>query len=388
MITVLLLVASTLTLDEAVARAKEAAAAKDGPAALEIEAERREDGAIEFDDVRVGVEHRNVDRFFDAQIDDETGAPFSALDNVAVGATLPVPRLDDLVKKSAADLVAGAARSELTENARDLAADVRRLVVDVAALKRERALLTQALATAQQREALLQARRDNGTATILLVDDAARERLGVAADVVGVDDDLQSARADLAELIDGDDDVDDDLDARCQQPLPGDDEALALARSNDPRQEKLRLVDEALQREELAAWLAFVPWPDRAQVLFIHRDDGHRDDLRVGVDFNLPLLRFLDGRDDGLALRRAANAKQRAVLDARLERQVAQARLAVGERRKMVGLLALPAVGAVPEDAAEAAEIELHRNLAERRRLRAIARCARSVVDLLSLISE
>lgn len=377
--------APVLTLDQAVSRARDAASAKDGPDALEIEAKRREDGDIEFDAVRVGVEHRSVDHFFAPEIDNNTGLPFSAADGLSLSATVPLPRLDDIVRSGSADLRADAARAGLKENARDLARDVRRLVVEIAALKRERALLATALTLAQQREALLNARRQSEAATIIDVDEAGRERLAVAADALGVDDDLQKARDDLSALLNDDVDADDDLEARCQAPLPPLDEALAQARQNDPRHLQLRLLDDALAHDELAGWLGYAPWPNRVDGLVINRDDGRQDVLRFGVSFDIPLLHFLDGENDAITLRRQANAGERAVVDARLTRQVQQAHHAVTERRKMVEMLALPPPTAMPDDAAVAGEIELHRNLAERRRLRAIARCARAVVDVLSL---
>ncbi len=378
---------ATLTLDEAVALARQAAEANDGPAALEIEAERRAD-ALQFDDVRIGLEHRAVQRFIAPEINNNTNQPYSAGDEIALSATVPVPRLDDVVRTSAADLKAAAARAELKQNSRDLASDVRDLVVDISALKRERALLGQALVIAQEREALLAARRASGTATIIDVDDAGRERLAIAADAVGIDDDLHKARDDLSLLIDADNDVDDDLEARCQQPLPGDDDTLRLALSVDPRQQRLRLLDEALARDELAGWLGYLPWPNRLQATWINRDPGRPDDVRLGFDVNVPLFKILQDDDDASALRRQANSRERSVLDARAARKVQQAQLAVAERRKMVGLLALPPAGESPDDRAVVAELELHRNLAERRRLRAIARCARAVVDVLSLVSD
>jgi len=377
-----------LTLEQAVTRARQAAEAKDGADALEIEAKALEQGDFEFDPVRLEVGHRSVDRFFAPVIDANTAQPFSAADGVSVGLTVPLPPLEDLVQRTSAALRADAARAGLKENARAMAGDARRIVVDIASLKRERELLARALVTAQEREALLAARRASGAATILDVDEASGERLGLAADALGVDDDLARARDRLSTLLDADVDADDDLEARCQAPLPPLEQSLRAAASADPRRDRLRLLDEALAREELAGLLGYLPWPTRVDGLVINRDDGRQDNLRLAFSLNVPLLRFFDNDNDALALRRQANARDRLALDHRLTRQMVQANHAVDERRKMVEMLALPAPVAAPEDPAVAAQVELHRNLAERRRLGAIARCARAVVDVLSLVSE
>lgn len=378
---------TVLTLEQAVARAQQAAEAKDGGDALEIEAKALEQGDFEFDPVRFEVQHRELDRFSAPVIDNNTNQPFTAADGVAVGLVVPLPRLEDLVQRTSAALRADAARAGLKENARAMAADARRIVVDIASLKRERELLALAIVTAQAREALLTARRASGAATILDVDEAARERLGLVADALGVDDDLQRARDRLSSLLDADVDADDDLDARCQAAIPDLGQSMQLAQSLDPKRDRLRLLDEALARDELAGWLGYLPWPTRIDALAINHDVGTQDNLRLSLTLNVPLLRFFDNDNDALALRRQANARDRAGLDARTSRQLVQADRAVAERRNMVALLALPP-GATPEDAAVAGQIELHRNLAERRRLGAIARCALAVVDVLSLVSE
>jgi outer membrane protein TolC len=377
---------TTLGLEQAVQQAQAAGAGATGPAALKLEAERLEDGGIKFDDVKLRLEHRAVDHFLTPRLDN-FGNKLGPLDNTGVGATFPVPRLDDVVRRSAADLRAEAGRLELRDDSRKLARDVRRYVVQIAALKRERAFLDEAIALAREREAMLAARRAEGTATILAVDAATRDRLALAADALGVDDDLQDVRAELALVMDSDDDVDDDLELRCQQTLPEADEAVVAARAHDPRQLKLKLLDEALQREELADSLAWVPWPDSVQATFINREIGKTDDLRLQLDINLPIFRFFDG-DDAVVLKRQANAQQRALVDSRIAREVREANKAVIERKRMAAQLAPPPTSIVPEDPADAAELALNRNRAERRRLRAIARCARAVVDVLSLTAD
>ncbi|MDP2344536.1 MAG: TolC family protein [Deltaproteobacteria bacterium] len=379
--------ATTLTLDQAVARAVTAASAADGPQALEIEAARLEDGGLRLDALRLSVEHRSVDHFVTPRIDGN-GNAISGLDNIALGADLPLPPLADLVSRSAADLRARASHAELQENAREIAREIRALVVDIAALKRERALLDGALFLGQQRESLLVARLAQGTSTALLVDDAIRDRLGLAADALQIDDDLQKAHADLALLIDSDDDVDDDIELRCQQPLPSEEEILVKARAHDRRQRTLRLVEDVQDREELAASLSYLPWPRRVQATYITRDPTRVDDVRLRVDFELPVFRILESTDEVTALRRRATARERAILEGALTRQVHAAQNAVVERKKMAVLLTLPPPTIAPEDPAEVTELALRRNAAERRRLRAIARCARAVVDVLSLTAD
>lgn len=377
-----------LTLDEAVARAKDAAKNKDSPDALLIEAERVKDADIGLDALRVDVGHRAVDRLFLEEIDKNTDASFSAFDSVGVGATLPLPALSDIVEASAADLRAEAARAKLREDGRDLERAVRRLVVEIASLKRERDLLALALPIAVAREELLAARKEQGAATVVDVDDAGRERLALAADLVGVEDDLQRARDDLVAALDADVDADDDLDARCERappPLAG---LLEQAQEFDPRAERLHLLDEALAKEELAFVLGYVPWPSRLEALAINRDDGRRDNLRFGLSIDVPIFHFLDADGRALALRREANARERELLDARTRRQLTQAHGALLERQKRVATLALPPPTATPDDPAAAHEIELHRNLAERRRLRAVARCARAAVDVDALVGH
>lgn len=381
----LLLPTTTLTLDQAVERVMATAAATDGPEALRIEASRIEDAHLEFDDVRLRLEHRNVDHFVTPRLGSD-GQTLDTFDNTAIGATITVPRLDTLVRRSSAAFRAQASQAALAENARDSSRGVRRAVVQIAALKRERAFLDDAIRLAQQREDLLSARRVEGTSTILMVDAAVRDRLSLLADALGVDDLLQSARADLAALLDSDDDVDDDIELRCQQGLPSLDAALATAHAHDPRQAKLQLLDDALAREQLASWLGWVPWPDSVQGTYIRREPGQLDDVRLQLDVDLPLFRLFDDDHDALALRRLANDKERALVDNRLTREVREAMDAVVERKRMAALLAPPPpLTITPEDPAEAAELALNRNLAERRRLRAIARCARAVVDVLSL---
>ena len=383
----LLVLPAGLTLDQAVERAVAVHAGDDGAAAREIEATRREDGSLELDDVRLSVEHRTADHFFRARFD-ENGDPLSPLDNVAIAATIPVPGLADVVRKSAVDLRADAARAELRESAREVARDVRRFVVDIAGLTRERALLQDAIVVAGQRHELLAARRAQGTATTVDVDDAASDRFALLGDALGVDDDLHEARAELAALLDSDDDVDDDVEGRCHQPLPHSDELLAAAREHDPRQVRLKLLDQALAREELAEALAWVPWPNGVRGTFIHREPGQLDDLRVQLEFNLPVFRFFETADDAVTLRRQATASGLRSADSRTSRELRRAREAVVERQKLAALLIPPPTTTTPADPADAAEHALNRNAAERRRLKAITRCARAVVDVLSLTAR
>ena len=386
----LLLATATLTLNEAVTRAKVAARNADEPALLLLEAERIDKGQIDFDDVTLRLEHRTVDHFIRPRLDG-SDTPLGSFDNTAIALSVPFPQLDEVVRISAAGLRGDGGRAQLRAGERVLARNVRRLVVMIAATKLERASLTAAIALAWEFEGLLRARRIEGTATVVALDSATTDRLALLADALQIDDDLRKARADLSLLLDYhydyDYDVDDDIEQRCEQAVPEQGALLQAARKNDFESARLSLLDEALGREHLAATLGWVPWPDAVQDTFIHREPGQIDDVRLQLDINLPVFKLFDAHGDAVGLRRRANASQRQLVDHRLQGTVHEASRAVidGKIRARLLLPATP-LDIVPEDAADAVELALHQKVAERRHLRAVAACARAVVDVLSLV--
>ena len=380
MITALLLAAavSAMTLDEAVDRVR--SGGKTDTASMQVEAERLKDGGIFVDDLRLSIEHRSVDQFVTPRLDD-LGVPLTPGDNLSVALQVPLPRLEDLVGRGAVDHTARAEQALLADARLQLARNIAKDATAYIALRSEAALIGMAVDVSATLFKLQGDRRDGQLVTAADVDDAQREFLRATADAVDIDDDLDRARRKIIAAL-GRDDVDDDLEAVCRRPLPALDVVVGDAVASSPRREAARELRDAVAGEDLAWKLGYLPWPADVQGTFINRDRFSVDDYRLRLDINIPLLRFLDTSGAGIELRQRAIAAEESVTDANLRLDVSALHEAAARRQMLVKTMTLPPQPPTPTDPAEALQSQLGALDAQRRRARAIGRCAAAVVEL------
>lgn len=368
-----------MTIDEAVQRVRRGAS---DAAAMNIEADRLKDGGITVDDLRLSIEHRSVDQFVVPRLDNR-GEPLAPTDNLSIGLQVPLPKLEDLVGRAAFDHAARAEQALLAAQRLQLARDVASDASAYVALRHEVALIMQEMQLASLLVQLQTERFNHQLITAADLDDAHREQLRATADAVDLDDDLDRARRKVIGALGADADaVDDDLEAICLRPVPTLDVLVAEAVASSPRGEAAREMRDAVAGEDLAWKLGYLPWPSAVQGTFINRDRFSDDDYRLRLDINIPLLRMLDGHGAGLALRQRAVAAEASVTDSTLRLEVSALRQAAERRQMLVQSLKLPPTPAAPTDQAEALQSQLGALQAQRRRIRAVARCAAAVVEL------
>ena len=380
MITALLLAGTVaaMTLDEAVDRVRRGRDAD--AAAMQVEAERLKDGGIVVDDLRLSLEHRSVDQFATPRLDD-LGVPLEPTDNLSIALQVPLPKLEDLVGRGAVDHTARAEQALLADERLQLARDVARDASAYIGLRQEVALVTREVQLASALFKLQTDRREGQLVTAADVDDAHRELLRATAEAVDIDDDLDRARRKVIAAL-GSDDVEDDLEAVCLRPLPALQAVVDDAVATSPRREAAREMRQAVDGEDLAWKLGYLPWPSAVQGTFINRDRFSIDDYRLRLDFNIPLLRFLDTSGAGIELRQRAVAAEESVTDQTLRLDVGALREAAERRQLLVQTMTLPPTPPTPTDPAEALESQLGALEAKRRRARAVGRCAAAVVEL------
>jgi hypothetical protein len=370
----------SMTITDAVNRVRDTTNDAQG---LRQQAERADDAALPLDNLRFGIEHRSVDQFVVPRLDD-LGTPLESTDNVALSLQVPLPQLTDLLQRnvdgSTADAELALLAEQRLERARAVANDASAFV----ALKAEQALLAQELRLAATLLQLQRERRDSQHATGTDVDDAQRLRVKLVGEALDVDDDLVSARRKLLTTV-GSDAIDDDLEARCSQGLPAVQQLVDAAVAASPKQAAAQALRRAVEQEEQAWRLGFLPWPRAVEGTWINRDRLRVDDYRLRLDINIPLLHAFDGSNDGLVLRQRAVEQEAALADQQLRADIAALHDAATRRQELVREMALDTTAAPPTDPAEALETQLANLDTQRRRLRALGRCAASVMELHAL---
>lgn len=371
---------STIGLHDAVDVARAGRSGSDDAEALLIEADRLKDSGIAIDNLRLSLEHRSFDQFWSPRLDD-LGVPYEPFDNLSVALQVPLPTLEQLVARSAVDHTARAEQALLADDRLRAARDVARDASALVALRQEQQLVEQQRIVADRLVTLQRERVAAQRVTAADLDDAERERLRATADAVDIDDDLDRARRKVLAAI-GRDDVDDDLDAVCLRPLPALDALVDDATASNPRHHAAAEARAAVEREDLAWKLGYVPWPSAVQGTYINRNRFAVDDYRLRVDVELPLFRFLDTTGASIDARARAAAAETRVVDSSVRLDVAALREAAAHRQNLVTTMTVPPTPPTPIDPAEALEAELGALDARRRRLRAVARCAAVVVEL------
>ncbi len=367
-----------MSIDDAVRRVRQGR--DDDLARLEIEAERVTDGGLSLDALRLSIEHRSVDQFASPRLDD-LGVPLEPWDNLSVALQVPLPTLEDLVGRTAVDATARAEQALLDDKRQQLARDVARDATAMIALRQQAALLTQELQLVTTLVTLQRDRLDHQRIVAADLDDAERDRLKTASDAVDVDDDLASTRRKVIAAV-GTDAIDDDLEAVCKRSIASVDVIVGDAIASSPRRAAAQAMQEAVDREDLAWNLGYVPWPSSVRGTFINRDRFSLDDYRLRVDIDLPFLRFLDGTGAGLAVRKRAVAAERTVAEETLRIDVAALHAAARKRQTLVQSMTLPTTPPTATDPAEALEAKIGALEAQRRRHKAVGRCAAAVIEL------
>lgn len=370
----------SMTITEAVTRVRDTANDAQG---LRQQGERADDTRLPLDDLRFSVEHRSVDQFVVPRLD-ELGEPLESTDNVALSLQVPLPKLTDLLQRNVDGSAADAELALLAEQRLQLAREVANEASALVALKAEQALLAQELKLAADLLKLQRERRDSQHATGSDVDDAQRLRVKVVGEALDVDDDLDRARRKLLAAL-GTDAIDDDLEARCTQALPAAQQLADAAVANSPTQAAAAALRRAVEQEEQAWRLGFLPWPKAVEGTWINRDRLRVDDYRLRLDINIPLLHAFDGSNDGLVLRQRAAAQEATAAEQQLRADVAALHEAATRRQELVREMNLDTTAPPPTDPAEALETQLANLQAQRRRLRALGRCAASVAELQAL---
>jgi outer membrane protein TolC len=284
------------------------------------------------------------------------------------------------VDGSTADAELALQADQRLQLAREVANDASALV----ALKAEQALLGQELKLAAALLQLQRERRESQHATGADVDDAQRLRVKLVAEALDVDDDLDRARRKLLATVGGDA-IDDDLEARCSQGLPPVQQLVDAAISASPKRAAAQALRRAVEHEDQAWKLGFLPWPKAVEGTWINRDRLRVDDYRLRLDINVPLLHAFDGTHDGLTLRQRAAEQEATLAEQQVRDDVAALHETVTRRQALIREMALDTASAPPTDPAEALETQLANLQAQRRRVRALGRCAASVTELQAL---